>query len=230
MAGHIEREFKLRIPDEAAWQALLSELGGPVAPAALQVNHFFDTHTRALRRARIALRLRSESGPSGQGASFVLALKGPLLADHPALAARPEEELALAEAEAREILCGARSALEAFRASRLSGSALVQEALALAGHQPLLHLGAFENERTRVGPLSFPPGSRHLPLVFELDRTRFPGERVERELELELPSGAQPHEVERALHELLSHLGIPVEPVPSKAARFFRILDAQRGA
>lgn len=224
LAGQIEREFKLRIPSEAALAELRARLGGPVAPPVLQVNHFFDTEGRALGRARIALRLRSEITPNA-GTTFLLALKGPLLGEPSSLAARPEEELVLTESVARELLSGARSPLEILRASSLSEGALVRLACALAGKEPLRRLGSFENERTRVGPLRFPPGSSGPPLVFELDRTRFPDGSLERELEVELPAGARPAEVEHALSDLLSSLGIRPEPSESKAARFFRILD-----
>src|SRR6185295_12314113 len=70
----VEREFKLRIPSAAAERELLARLGGTRAAPARQVNHFFDTAERTLRRARIALRLREEQGV------FTLALKGPALA------------------------------------------------------------------------------------------------------------------------------------------------------
>lgn len=224
MAGHVEREFKLRIPSEAALLSLLARLGGPVAPTVVQVNHFFDTATRALRRARIALRLRSETPPNG-AAHFALALKGPVLEEHTSLAARPEEELGLAEPVARELLSGARSPLESLRTSSLARSALFRRTRALVGDEPLHRLGAFENQRTRVGPMCFPPGSGGPPLVFELDRTLFPGAIVARELEVELPPGAEPAQVEHALDRLLVSLGISPEPAESKAARFFRILD-----
>jgi hypothetical protein len=232
MDERIEREFKLAIPDEAAWRALRARLGGPSAPAARQVNHFFDTEARDLHRGRVALRLREERGRS------TLALKGPELVGETALAgetarpggtalaSRPEEELALEPREAAAILAGERSPLEAFRASLLARNALVQRALELAGRAPPWPLGAFENERTRLGPLAFPPGSRGPALVFELDRTTFPGGRVERELEVELPAGVDPAGVEPALRELFASLGIPVVTAPSKAARFFAALDS----
>jgi len=224
LGGRIEREFKLRIPSGAALAELRARLGGPVAHPVLQVNHFFDTEGRALGGARIALRLRSETAPS-TGTTFVLALKGPLLAEASSLAARPEAELALTESAARGLLSGARSPIELLRTSSLSESALVRRACALAGGEPVRRLGAFENERTRVGPLRFPPGSPGPPLVFELDRTRFPDASLEHELEVELPADARPAEVERALSDLLSSLGIRPEPSESKAARFFRTLD-----
>jgi hypothetical protein len=221
VAEHLEREFKLRIPDEAARAALIARLGGASAPPAQQVNHFFDTRTRALRRARLGLRLREEEG------RFTLALKGPPREDHPSLAARSEEELELDAGTARALLSGERAVLEALGWRRSSAGPLVRQALRLAGKEPLLRVGAFENERLRIGPLAFPPGSTGPALVFELDRTTFPGGRVERELEVELPEGADPVELERGLGELFRALGIAVESLPSKARRLFRILDGQ---
>jgi uncharacterized protein YjbK len=222
LAGHVEREFKLRIPNEAALAELRARLGAPHAPPVLQVNHFFDTEGGALRRARIALRLRSESTP--EGTAFTLALKGPSLDERSTLAARPEEELVLTEPVARGILSGARSPLDVLLAGLLGEVALVRRACELAGNEPLLRIGSFENERTRVGPLAFPPGSAGPALAFELDETRFPDGSVEHELEVELAAGARPAEVERALAELLTSLGIRMEAAQSKAARFFRSL------
>jgi len=227
VGGRVEREFKLRIPDEAAWQALLARLaalGGHASPPALQTNHFFDSATGALRAARIALRLREERGAV---TPFMLALKGPELAPGGTLAARPEEELALAPAEARAVLAGERCPLAWLAASPLGEAELVRRATAAVAGAPTRRLGSFENERLRVGPLAFPPGSGGPALVLELDRTSFPGGLVERELELELPAGADASEAERGLKALFSGVGLAVESVPSKAARLFRILDAR---
>jgi uncharacterized protein YjbK len=214
----LEREFKLRIPSEEHLRALAARLGGSSAPTVLQVNHFFDTRTHALRAALLALRLREEAG------RFTLALKGPQLSGPGALAVRPEEERALAAEEARSLLAGRASPLAPLERD---GSALARAARARIGAEPLVRIGAFENERQRLGPLAFPPGARGAQLVFELDRTRFPDGTIERELELEVPEGAALAEVERALRELLEELGMPFEAAPSKAERFFRRLEAE---
>lgn len=219
MAGHVEREFKLGLPGEDELQALARALGGGGGVPVLQRNHFFDTSARALRRGRIALRLREEAD------TFALALKGPRSDGGGALAARPEEELALDHPTARAILAGARSPLEVLGTSALASAPLVARARELALGEPLVRLGGFENERLRIGPLRFPPDGAGPPLVFELDRTRFPGGRVDREVELELPAGADAALVEEALRALLARLGIAPEPVDSKAARLFRLLD-----
>jgi len=231
MDGRIEREFKLCIPGEPAFAALLARLGGSHVLSVLQVNHFFDTTAFDLRRGLVALRLREE------GEEFTLALKGPALAGpelaepglaDPGLTERPEEELALEEPLAAAILAGRHSPLEPFRTRDLERNTLVRRAIELVAGAPLRRIGAFENERTRVGPLTFPPGSRGPKLVFELDRTTFPGGRVERELELEVPEGVSPPDVQRGLEELFGSLDLPVESAASKAERFFAALDGRR--
>lgn len=220
VAGGLEREFKLRLPSEEALVALREALGGSAAAPVLQVNHFFDTPARDLGRARIGLRLREERGLA------TLALKGPSQAAHGALATRAEEELALAPDAARDLLAGTRCPLAWLCASALASAPLVMRAAAAAGGTPTHRLGSFENERQRVGPVRFPPGADGTPLVFELDRTRFPGGLVERELELELPPGLATDGIERALAALFARLGLPMESAPSKAARFLRRLDS----
>ncbi|MSR63510.1 MAG: CYTH domain-containing protein [Planctomycetes bacterium] len=219
MSRPIEREFKLRIPDAEAEQRLLTSLGGAPARSARQTNHFFDTAQRALRDALLALRLREEQGV------YTLALKGPLLGAPGALAARPEEELTLSADEARALLDGRRSPLALLEASLLAAAPLVHELRARAGTAPLLHLGAFENERLRVGPLAFPREGGGSELVFEFDTTHFPGGVIERELELELPRDAPVAAIEGALRALFAACGVPLEPARSKAERFFALLE-----
>jgi CYTH domain-containing protein len=221
MPPHVEREFKLHIPSEAALQSLLAQLGVQPPAPVLQTNHFFDTAARDLGAARLGLRLREERE------RFTLTLKGALLDATSTLASRPEEELELPPAVARSILAGRRSPLAALAASPLAGTALVEQAKHLVGPRLLVHLGAFENERLRVGPLALPAGEPGPPLVLEFDRTRFPGGVVDRELEVELPAGARPEAVERALRSLFSAVGLRPDSVNSKAARFFRLLGRQ---
>lgn len=223
MTERVEQEFKLRLPSVAAWQGLLERLGGAASGPVLQVNYFFDTRTRSLRHAGLALRLRRETAGKQSPPVCTLALKGPLRGSDPALAIRPEEELAIGEVEANALLEGARSPLEILDGSALAATALVRRAVELVGGESLACIGSFENERTRVGPLAAPPALAGL--VLELDRTSFPGGRVERELEVELAPGADPARIERGLQALFRELGIPVENVPSKAARLFRLLD-----
>src|SRR5688572_26493878 len=209
----VEREFKLRIPDAERVRALLARCGDVPRSSARQVNHFFDTDERALRAAHMALRLRAEDG------RFALALKGPQLAGAGALAEREELEREVEPRAAAAVLAGERCPLATLAA--LAPGTLVREAQARIGNAVLRRLGSFENERLRLGPLAFPPGSAGPALLFELDETRFPDGSVERELELELPPGAGAAAIEHGLRALFASLGLPFESAPSKAARFF---------
>jgi uncharacterized protein YjbK len=214
-----EREFKYRIPDERALERLAARLGGPRSVQSLQRNVFFDTPRQDLRARHLALRLRDEEG------AFSLTLKGPAQGPQAPLASREEEERALGAREAQAILEGALDPLEALLRLGARGP-LFECARELVGREPVQICGGFDNERTRLGPLVFPPGST-AGHVFELDRTRFPDGSLDFELELELAGTEDPGPIAQALEALLRELGIAPETAPSKAARLFRILDAR---
>src|SRR5690606_8409804 len=62
----IERELKLLLPDEAAWEALRATLGPP-RRVIRQVNTYFDTRDRRLTRTRrLMVRVREESEADGR--------------------------------------------------------------------------------------------------------------------------------------------------------------------
>lgn len=217
MGVHVEREFKLELQDEHAVERLRAAFGGAPARVLEQTNHFFDTPTRALRAARLALRLRAEDG------RWILTLKGPRSEGTGALAGRAEEEFELDAGRARSVLEGRTCALVAFEQGPLGACALVQAARALAGAETLVHLGAFTNRRTRLGPL--PLGALPPRVVLELDRTTFP-DGVAHELEAELPAGIVAEALEAELRALFARLALPWRPAGNKAARFFRALDS----
>jgi uncharacterized protein YjbK len=215
MGGVTETEFKLALPDEQARQRLLAALGCGPGVTFRQTNHFFDSPERSLRRHEIALRLRQAEG------RHELALKGPRrAAGSTALHERQELELVLTAEEAQAILGGTRSPLAPFLELDPRPE-LVRTARELAAGRPLLHLGSFENERTRLGPIAFAGGPA---LALELDRTAFPAGRVEHELEVELRA-EDAGLVEPELRALLREAKISWSPASSKAERFFRILD-----
>lgn len=197
-----EIEIKIAVDSAADHAALARHLGLAMGAPVRQRNHFFDTAGHDLRRARRALRLREEGG------LFTLAAKGPVEASagDGALTRRLEIEREIEPALAAEILAG-----------RADPRSILEVPEWEVG--PLLHLGGFENLRRRLGPVER-DGVR---LVFELDETRF-GERVDFELEVELSE----EEATRALpivQALLAAAGIPWRTAPSKAQRFFELLD-----
>jgi len=220
----MEIEFKIVLPDEASFTNILhalEERGGGSGSTRAQVNHFFDTEGLALRHGKLALRLREEDS------RFRITAKGGAKGrDGDALVTRPELESEVPAEVAREILRGTTSALdaliEALGGERPELLRRMQEAV--SGHG-LVYLGSFQNERTRPGRVTIDAGGTPLELQFELDRTTFPGERIERELELEIDELAHAPHVERWLRTLLDELGIPWETAPSKAQRFFAALS-----
>ena len=95
---------------------------------------------------------------------------------------------------------------------------------AIAGRTPLRHLGAFQNERARLD-VALGVEGRTIPVTFELDRTTFPGDQVQYEVEVEI-AGADAPAVDRALRDFFAQAGVAWREGPSKAKRFF---DAAAG-
>ena len=220
----MEIEIKIVLPDEASFKQVLRALeergSGPGSTRA-QVNHFFDTEGLALRHGKFALRLREEDS------RFRITAKGGAKSRAgDALVTRPEVESEVPADVAREVLRGTTSALDALVAARGGDRpellTRMQEAIAERG---LVHLGSFQNERTKPGRVTIDAGGTPIELQFELDRTTFPGERIERELELEIDDPAHAPHVERWLRTILEELGLPWKTAPSKAQRFFAALS-----
>ncbi len=217
-----EVEFKLVLRDDADVSALLAALpadGPPPGPASEQLNHYFDTAGGALRRARLLLRLREE------GCRFTLTAKGPAAegAD-PALADRAEVEASLDAAWSFDLLGEQRSPLEVL-AARLQPRRppLLDDLARAAGARPLRRVATLRNLRRRVGPLALPGRDGPVKLTLELDTSEFPGGRIEREVEAEVP-GAQAAAAQDALGALFARAGLPWQTAPSKAERLFSSL------
>ena len=219
MAGGTEVELKLLVDGPEALRAVAAAAarrGARAGPARRQENHFFDARDGRLRRADHTLRLRAEEG------RFELCAKGPAEAGGDAeLHVRAEAEAEVDAGLARRVLAGEVSILDALERALARPSALLARIRAVLGGAALEHAGSFENERTVVGPLR----ADGAELALELDRTRFPGGRVDCEVELELPASAA--RAGRALlAELMAESGVLGRPAPSKAARFFEALSA----
>jgi hypothetical protein len=86
-------------------------------------------------------------------------------------------------------------------------------------------VGAFVNERTRVGPLACEGagGPPVIELWLELDRTFLPDGALHFEVELEVPEGSEAA-AETLLGELCAAAGVRGRSARSKAARFFESL------
>ena len=212
-----ETEFKLLLEGAEGVSALRAVLpNGPQAvPTLAQTNHYFDTRDGAFAAGSCALRLRSEDG------TWTITAKGPALdaGCEAALSQRAEEECLVQELEAEAILAGQVSPLALLLES--SGSpppALLARLQELSSERPLVHLGSFRNQRTRVGPVQL--DGVHDPVVFEFDHTQFPGGREDWEVEVEIP-GPEVQATGHALRALFERARLEWRPAPTKAARFF---------
>ncbi len=170
-----------------------------------QINTFYDSAAGDLRRLRLALRLRRESGRGG--ARAFLTVKGPAERPGSGYFVRPEDEVEIAPAEAARLACG-------FRLSQCAHKP-VQELLAAAGDLEVAPFCAFVNHRTRV---------RAGDWTFDLDRTLI-GATVLYELEME---GAGEG---RDLQEWLRSRGLSFRPATrSKLAAALAAAEAFREA
>ncbi len=222
-----EIEFKFAVADERVFDALIRYLDLPARefhPSIHQVNHFFDTSALALREHDLTLRLREESG------RYLLALKGRERRASPdgTLTERLEEEVRLPPGAALEILQGSLSPRDALaeRVGDRDSAALVALDQAL-GPAELHYVGKFENRRTRLPAICVPVGKQEVPVIFELDRTTFPGARTEFEIEVEVRGGAEPEPLHASLVDLLARAGVSWQKVESKARRFFATLKGR---
>ena len=222
MGAHGEEiEIKLLLDDpdglERVAQAAEAR-GARIAPTREQVNHYFDTPEGLLRRSDRTLRLREE--PRG----FTVTYKGPRRGEAgEAVHRRLELEAAVEASVAQAVLAGTASPLGAL-AQAAGGLEGELEALQAELGSGVVHVGTMVNLRTPVGPLDL----EGLAVTLELDRTRFPGDRIECELELELPAShlAAGREL---VNELLKSAGVEGVPAEGKPKRFFRALAEAGG-
>ncbi|MCR9094932.1 MAG: CYTH domain-containing protein [bacterium] len=227
MGSGFETEIKLGLPDEAAWRWVRDRLAS--VRVVEQTNHFFDRNDRALGRARIGVRLREAEhrlrltvkGEADSHPDAMITRRIELEHDRePADLAtaldqglRLQNEIGLWRADARG------------DAERL---AFLDRLEAAIGEEPLRTIGSFRNERS-IGQLGRADEIGTLEIEVELDRTAFPGGRVDFELEVERSSEAEGH-LERtraSLERWLEHEG-GIHPFAreSKLARFEAILEA----
>ena len=221
-----EIEFKFRVDDEAALGRFAAALGHDyeALEARLQSNTFFDSRDGRLREHGLALRLRIEGG---EGIVTVKG-KGVPRSEDGALVARLEVETTVPLAAAESVLRGEHTPLDL-----LAGAAGddAQEALTLLqgalAEAPLITLGGFENGRTTLPPVELDVAGRIVPLVFELDRTTFPG-RIDCEIEAEIGPDIEAGPLMEHLRTLLARADVAWSPAPSKLARFLEILATTR--
>lgn len=214
-----ERELKLGVPDREAFDALIGAAEGRRDAPARQVNHFFDTAANTLRDRRIGFRVREE------GECFFLTLKGPSdRAVGGMLSDRVELESELAPEAARAVLAGQGPAQElvgVLEADCPESRALLKAVREACAEAPLVEIGSFENERTRVRTTLAGED-----VVLEFDRTCYPAGELRYEVEVELAPEQSADLLARELESLFAAAGVRSVPTTSKLKRFLEILDA----
>jgi len=236
MTSWREIELKLALPDEDAWHWVRERLTEPrVTP---QSNHFFDSPGAPLQAAKIGVRLRREDERR------LLTVKSDGQSEtEGGLSRRIELESVLPREAFDEALADGLLLdpwIENWRAELAASaddSAELEAFLTRLEHltpEPLQRFGGFDNERT-IGILRIDLADGPQRIEVELDRTHFPGGRIDFELEVEFPTEgpketgheALPKEVQRALIDRLGEGGIHPFAAASKLARFQAILEIE---
>jgi len=222
-----EIEFKFRVENEDALAAFARSLGleREHLVARRQQNTFFDSADGRLRDQGLALRLRVEDGHG----TLTIKGKGVSHSEDGALTERFEAECTITRQELDAILAGSLPPLWCLQRSR---NEIVEDGvayvLAALEGSDLVSLGSFENERTTLPAVELEVGGRPERVVFELDRTAFPGGRIDCEIEAEISPEADFEEMGARLRALLARAGLEWRPAPPKLARFLEALGEQR--
>jgi uncharacterized protein YjbK len=226
MADWIETEIKLGLPDAHAWQRIRDQLGA--GKVLHQANHFLDVPSQSFRQARIGIRLRAE-----ENARLVTA-KGHSDGPVTSVSRRIELESPVALDEFDRAL---RSGLElrpwilSWRkrfGSSPEAHTFIERLESLSSEGCLSSFGHFNNRR-EIFPLVLATPEGPLRLELELDRTEFPGGRVDYEVEVERTEerDGSMKRTHRALIQWFEEtLEIQTFSVEGKLSRFNAILDA----
>ncbi len=215
-----EIEFKLAVKDKHSFEAIAEKTRGRLRPAARQVNYFFDTPDKDLDREWYTLRLRDEEG------HFTVTAKRPRQKNlGSASRDRDEAEVELETSLAKKILACQHMPFTALKELSEASRFLDDMESVIGGKRQTLS-GSFENERSKMGPVELEAGGQSIELTFEMDRTTFPGDQVQYEIEVEV-SEAMRDLAEKALRALWKELRIEwIDDTPSKFKRF---KDASKG-
>ncbi len=196
----MEKELKLRITDAANLKYLLEALPRPIRIES-QVNHYFDTPGRDLRKHGVMVRLRESTA----GNQLTLKRKAKIVSGY-LTAEECEESTTL---RARDL--GPEGTLEVFRMTPGIARILSGE----YGLTEIKRLGLIRNER-RVIPMKE-------GFTVELDETIFPGGRIDHEIEVETENPGAALEV---LERILDGCGIPFDfETQTKYTRFIETAD-----
>jgi len=200
-----EIEVKINLQNEDFYRRLIDLLDVKSEPV-LQSNYFFDTKDSILAKNQWALRLRFEKDTA------IFTLKGGRRSSPEGLSIRTEIEGEI-EFESADRL-RTRGSLEITELPANIHDRLEDP----VANRPLELLYSFRNYRHKV-PVSHSGGD----YVFEIDRTEFPDNSIDYELEIEIESENSYHETLAAARAILFQADVPFEFQPlSKMARAVR--------
>lgn len=227
----VEVELKYRLTGKNPIEAILKVLHARDAHLQVtelfQTNAFFDTEDYALRQANISLRLRQ------QNQDYFFTVKGNPEAthDHDHVSENLEYEIAIEPELAQHLLEGQLNVMDFLQhhpihnvndPTRLYLLPHIQKVIQ---SKPVGYVGSFTNLRRAV-----PVVWHNIRWVLELDKTDFPCDVTDEELELEVSStalksqGISMQDVHVFLQQLFEEAGVEVETINGKAERFFELL------
>jgi inorganic triphosphatase YgiF len=212
----MEIELKIGLASEGDRAKLLKRFGPPEKTVS-QRNLFLDGERGELRAEKIALRVRREREFPAAGPPVdrvVLALKGLSVGDG-VLFEREEIESPLGLGMEEVLRSPSRLLLMAPR-----------PILALKERMPTLEtlkpIGVFDNDRS-VLKVPLQVEGREIETVWEVDRSVFPGGRVDCELEIELSDATDASAIADSVRRMLEAAGVATVPQPR--GKFERFLD-----
>lgn len=224
----VEIEFKFRVDDDATLQKLQDAAGGEQLSCVEQHNHFFDSASSALDRAKFVLRLRVQ-GPVGETPAYIVTAKGPgMKSSDGTLSKKAEEEITISADDAEACFAGDVSPLALLRAQDggPSRAQLLDAMEAALDGDAVREAGRFDNNRT-TQKATLPTGDGDaIALTLEFDRTVFPGDIRHYEVEVEVAE-EDTDRAGRAMRKLLDDTGVQQKSAPGKAKRFFKALRGE---
>jgi cellulose biosynthesis protein BcsQ len=193
---------------EAAFHSLALELSADTTPlGSTRLAHVFDTDEGALQRDGYLLQLLEEPR------RFAVSLE--MQCNSAGLVSQGDEaQMATIDGRwAADILEGSLSPISVLK--RRLGSPLppaVSAADALTGKRTLRRVSWRKRLRRHLGPVNVPYQEGMVTLHFEFDQITSPGSKVDYEIEA-TATGANTHQSECALRQVLSQAGINCQPL-----------------
>jgi chromosome partitioning protein len=202
------RSHRIKVHDKEAFDSLVLEVSTDAPPpATIRLAHIFDTEEGVLHRHGYVLQVLEESG------RFAVTLEMGRSSAGPRSQHDERQVVAIDGHWAADMLAGSLSPITVLE--RRLGRPLppvVSEVVAATGKQPLRRVSWRKRLSCRLGPVNVPYEKAVVALHFEFDQISSPGNKVDYEIEA-TAHGSSAHNIERALHQFLSDVGINSQPM-----------------